>query len=356
MVFTWNPSDKSSSVTLSGGDLTASVSGLGADVVASVRTTSPVTGKIYFELDIRTSLVSFVALATSAAPLDAAGYGANQPGLNDESVAAFLVDGNIYQNFSVIGSGPYDYNANGAYACFAIDVTNKKFWGRTTVAATNWNQSATADPATGVGGADFSGIAAGDLYILIGLQGSQIVVANFGASAFNQTPPSGYTGPDAGGGSYTLAGSAAGVGAATGSMGANRPIAGTSTGAGAAAGAAGATRPLAGSSGGVGSAAGALGVQRPLAGSASGVGSASATLGAGPGALAGAASGLGAAVAAMVRLAPLAGQATGLGSATMNMQGGAFWSPAAPAAADWTPAAAAGGSWTPEAATPATWS
>jgi hypothetical protein len=68
-----------------------------------------------------------------------------------------------------------------------------------------WNGDASANPATGVGGMTLAGTAGQVLYPTVGGPGTVGLTLNFGATAFAQAVPAGFTGcPAAGGGFTTL--------------------------------------------------------------------------------------------------------------------------------------------------------
>jgi hypothetical protein len=73
----------------------------------------------------------------------------------------------------------------------AVDLTANLIWFRT---ASNWNAGGTANPATGVGGISISAVA-GTLFPTFGggSTNTQVSTANFGASAFAQSVPSGFS-------------------------------------------------------------------------------------------------------------------------------------------------------------------
>jgi hypothetical protein len=74
--------------------------------------------------------------------------------------------------------------------CFALDATARLLWIR--VNGGNWNNSGTANPATGAGGIDISGIT-GTLYPGLSVRDAgDEVTANFGATSYAQSPPSGF--------------------------------------------------------------------------------------------------------------------------------------------------------------------
>lgn len=80
---------------------------------------------------------------------------------------------------------------NGALIGMAVDFNAKLMWVR--VSGGNWNNSALANPATGVGG--FSFTAGPSLFLFVGMQTSGVTWnVNLGAQNFVGTPPSGYVG------------------------------------------------------------------------------------------------------------------------------------------------------------------
>src|SRR5262245_1816518 len=182
---TWNPSDKSANITLTSGNLTVSNS-TGPD--GGVRsTTSKTTGKVYFEYtttNLSGGNTGF-GLATSSANLAVIG-----------SVGAgglmIFASGAIYFNGS--GSG-LNIGSPGNNVAFAIDVPNKLFWARGQSGAGNWNGSGTANPATGAGGLDISALFSTNAVFACVAENSTAanISANFGATSFIQSMPSGFT-------------------------------------------------------------------------------------------------------------------------------------------------------------------
>lgn len=160
---TWNPADKAAGVVLTGGNLTAT-----CGEFESVRSTFGATaGKYYWELTYPSG-VSYIitGVATSASNID------NWPGSEAEAWTAGSLSGDIYTNSSIIG-----WSAVGAPTTtlsVLLDATAKtlKFW---------------AD------GVDFGvtvTLTGSQFYATVGYSGT--ITANFGATAFNHTPPVGY--------------------------------------------------------------------------------------------------------------------------------------------------------------------
>jgi len=185
---TWNPSDKSGQIALSNGNLKLVATASGAPF--GVRgTTSKTTGKWYFETtwtgSLGSSLSSGPGIATSAATF---GGGPGTPG--DASVRFF--DGQIIYNGSNTGIN-ITAISGGDVVCTAIDLTNRRIWFRRNNG--NWNGSSSNNPATNVGGIDISSVFTSNAAFPIGRSENTNITgtANFGASAFAQSVPSGFT-------------------------------------------------------------------------------------------------------------------------------------------------------------------
>ena len=191
----WNPADKAAGIVLTGGNLTASC---GAS--ESVRSTFGATaGKYYWELTYPSGVVGILAgVATSASDLD------SWPGTDAEAWAAESSTGNIYTNAVITASS--SVGAPTTTLSVLLDATAKtlKFW---------------AD------GVDFGvtiTLTGSQFYAVVGYAGT--ITANFGATAFNHTPPAGY---EAGfGETVVIAGStlAFSAGAPTAVRGPNRTV------------------------------------------------------------------------------------------------------------------------------------
>lgn len=169
---TWNPSDKDSNVSLSGGDLTA-IGTIGS--FRSVRATiSKSSGKHYFEiLNINPSTCVF-------------GYFPGSAGLTiypgDQDGQGF--DGTRYYPTGQVGT-TYTSITSGDRLMFAYDLDNgRAFIGKNG----SWLNS--GDPVGGTGSI-FPSIS-GAIFPAIAVTTSRTATANFGASAFTYSPPSGY--------------------------------------------------------------------------------------------------------------------------------------------------------------------
>ena len=173
---------KSSQITLSNGDLTATHSTVSSDAgVRNIDFWS--TGKFYFEI----ATVVFQSTDWLGILLSTATY------------AEFI--GNATKGFGVQGTGPIysngvsaskdigDLYPGGQVACFAVDLTANLGWIRRN--GGDWNNTVGADPATGVGGI---AIMEGSFSPFFGcFTGSgQVVTFNFGATAYAYSVPSGF--------------------------------------------------------------------------------------------------------------------------------------------------------------------
>lgn len=189
MVVTWNPSDKAAQVTLSNGNLTAT----SASVNPGVRATdSQSTGKWYFEVKVDAiGAAMTVGVANTTASL-----AVGSPVGVDANAWAFTANGSQ--------SGPYHSNSfsptGGGWTTndivmLAWDASAGKLW-------LGLNGSwISGDPAAGTS-SSFSSVT-GTLFPAVSVHTNAQATANFGATAFGYTPPSGFT---AWGGSSTVSG------------------------------------------------------------------------------------------------------------------------------------------------------
>jgi hypothetical protein len=179
VISTWSPTDKSAGVTLSNNNLTYTGSG-------GARSSKSLTaGKAYWEVLLNQGSgeaggawnIGFSDVATTFAQMQSTGV----------ILMVLLLNGNIANGGgATIGAAI----ANGDTVCIAADLTGKKAWFRKN--GGNWNNSGANNPATDVGGVVFG--AAGPYYAcLASSQSSTSYTANFGASAFAFTKPSGFS-------------------------------------------------------------------------------------------------------------------------------------------------------------------
>jgi hypothetical protein len=183
---TWNPADLTTPVVLSNGNLTVTTGGSATN--GGVRsTTSTTTGKVYFEYTCTnlTGANTGAGIATSTANLATMGGTVAGACLVYSGGAIYFNGVDQGKNVGAIGAG--------AVLSFAIDVPNSLLWAR--LGAGNWNGSGTANPATGVGGISISSLFPSNAArAALAVNGASInVTANFGASSFAQSVPSGFT-------------------------------------------------------------------------------------------------------------------------------------------------------------------
>lgn len=183
---TWNPNNKSGTVTLSGGNLTATV----ATLTGSVAATNAATGPTYFEVTAGASLTGTMAIGLanrtySAAPLttvigsDLNSLGYNQAGavkVNNVTLATI-------QTFAASDT-----------ICVAFDPQYQLIWFR--VNGGNWNNDVIGNqnPVGLVGGISTGSMNQG---VMFPAWGSTAVTPNQSGTAvftsgFAQTPPTGY--------------------------------------------------------------------------------------------------------------------------------------------------------------------
>jgi hypothetical protein len=188
VVTTWNPSDKSANIILSGGNLTAgSSSGLDGAVRSTL--SQPSGKKFYFE--ITWAIGSFggdtgCGIATGSASL---GMGATSTG----ALLAYCGSPvTIWFNGSSTGVSIGAVSTS-SVVCFAIDLVNSRAWAR--VNGGNWNGSGTANPATNTGGINIAALFPTNVAFAVMTSNNNVnpmATVNFGASGFAQTPPSGF--------------------------------------------------------------------------------------------------------------------------------------------------------------------
>jgi hypothetical protein len=174
----WNPSDLTG-ITLSNSNLTAT----GTGVASGVRALNGwSTGKYYWEMTIGTWTNNATGpMLGPATSIFSGVIWANVSKL-----------GQVVINNSVTGPG-LGARSSGDTIGIAVDIGAKLIWFRVAPSG-NWNGSGTANPATGAGGFDITPISTGPLFPAFYANiASDAATANFGASAFSGSVPSGFT-------------------------------------------------------------------------------------------------------------------------------------------------------------------
>lgn len=186
---TWNPSDKSVNITLSNGNLTASDGASGFNGVRGIASHS--TGLYYYEI---------VVSASGNTGLDLLGIGNASASLvdftgdNNNSIG-YGGDGKIWLNGGNPTGSPIQSYVVGDIIGVATDMTHIKMWFKNITQVSGWNNDVIGNqnPATNTGGISFSTMAAGPWFPQASLEGAtSVMTANFGATAYTGTAPSGF--------------------------------------------------------------------------------------------------------------------------------------------------------------------
>lgn len=190
---TWNPSDIATGMALSNGNLTATSVGF---VTTSVRsTTSYASGKVCFEAKASTITQDWtlgVANATYALN-NAGGVGSDTNAIGIDVNNPGALQGVFFNNGLVAVTGS-TASVSGDVITICVDFTNKLFWVTDTVmraASQPWNNSASANPATGAGGASFSA-STGPWFMIFNEYEAGVAMLN-ATGPFAVTTPSGFT-------------------------------------------------------------------------------------------------------------------------------------------------------------------
>ena len=185
---TFNPADKSTNITLSNGNLTATLGTSGNSGVRSIGSLN--NGLAYFEItatNINSAGGGYNAGFANTVSTDPGGVVANAAG----AFAVGFYNGIIAINATNVGNLGSGF-ANGDVACIAVDFDNKKAWVRKNGGL--WNNDSGANPATGANGFSFSTMSGGGPYYAYygrNYPGDSGTI-NLGASAFAQAVPQGF--------------------------------------------------------------------------------------------------------------------------------------------------------------------
>lgn len=181
---TWSTTDKTASLTLSGGNLTATS---GASSQAGRATDRQVSGQFYFEITATT-------WGTSGT-IGVANPGAVIPGGGTPVGSCVLAQsGQVFVNGPNSAGISFGSITTGSVIGVAVDLTNRLIWFRLAPSG-NWNANAAYAPG-GAGGVNIASIGGGGVPLMPFVffnSTPQAVTANFGDSAFTGTVPSGYT-------------------------------------------------------------------------------------------------------------------------------------------------------------------
>ena len=182
MVCTWNPLDKSSTIVLSNGDMTASVNGSGLSNERVRSNSFRVTGKVYFEVFV----VSGGTYDNTSPNIGVCNCGSLStfPLGGANGGWAYLADGRKYLTGIVSGYGS-SYKTGDTIGV-AIDVDASKLW-----FSKNNVWQARGNPAAGTGAATSS--MTGPVYAAINIATGDIVDLHAKASSLTYAPPAGFT-------------------------------------------------------------------------------------------------------------------------------------------------------------------
>lgn len=198
MPTTWDPAAKNANVVLSGGDLVASYSVADSTHYAGRATDSIAAGnKRYWEITITNAAVGSPGVGiVNATPTFGNGEFLGGDGGSGNNSIGYYNTGDIFYAFT--NPAVYATWTTGDVICVALDAGNKIWW---RVNGGNWNNSFASNPATNNGGMDLASKPInGTVYpaysVRVNSAGTTSITANFGASAFAFTPPSGFTALD----------------------------------------------------------------------------------------------------------------------------------------------------------------
>lgn len=184
---TWDPAKKDASISLSGGNLIATGSAAAFRSVLGTLSHSS-TGDYYFEGLVGGTIGSFdlFGLGDALTTLN------NFIGLDNHSIG-WCRDGRVLVNNTNLGS--VATWTSGDVLSVAVSLASGKIWFRKNNGDWNNDILANQNPATGAGGRSLSGLSGGPYFpgYTPNSNGSSIT-ANFGASAFAQSVPSGFIG------------------------------------------------------------------------------------------------------------------------------------------------------------------
>lgn len=177
--------------TLSGSNLIATRTGIGGAKAAHGKR----TGKWYWEMVAAGGFTSSNLGILTGIHTDYTQLVGNVPPAIG-AVAVGAAAGQIYVNGVATGISVGAYFTAGGLLCFALDLDNRLIWVRLG-AAGNWNGNAANNPATGIGGVSVAPVLGLAFYAMpaVCMSGAGTsCTANFGASAFTGTAPSGFVG------------------------------------------------------------------------------------------------------------------------------------------------------------------
>lgn len=178
---TWDNVFKTANVTLSGSNLVATSSGAAVGGGATIK----MTGKSYFEITC-TTLTGTPRIGLTTWVLFAGALGSTAASLGYASTGAVTVNNVTLATIQTFIQG----NRIGV----AVDPAARLIWFR--VNNGNWNNNAANNPATGVGGIDFSSMTPDQWFPAYGMSATGTVWTAKFSTAFTDTAPSGFSSVD----------------------------------------------------------------------------------------------------------------------------------------------------------------
>jgi hypothetical protein len=183
---TWNPADMAGTISLSNGNKTAQRTG-GSTLYNSVRATLPVSAPSYWEVRVPwAGLGARCAIGVCQSSL-ALLSGTVFPGSTADSVGCFGPNNTVYLNNS--GTDYPDGDSTSLYG-LAFDPVTGKIWIRDFAASTGTGYFGGGNPAAGT--SPTKTLPAGTYYPCVCAAASDVMTANFGASAFTGAVPAGF--------------------------------------------------------------------------------------------------------------------------------------------------------------------
>ncbi len=185
---TWDPSNKAATDSFQTGNLEVfNSSTTTGDNTHALHSNARTSGKYYAEFQILTTPTANVnAIGLVQTANDTSGF----LGAAGEAAWYFFA-GNWGVNNSAL-TGSIKTVTTQTVLGMAVDLENGRIWWRA-VSSTNWNNNASYDPATNVGGIDISSITGSPVVPAASVcQSSFRLLANFGGSAYSMTAPSGF--------------------------------------------------------------------------------------------------------------------------------------------------------------------
>ena len=191
---TYDHSTASAGVDFQNNNLTITNTAAFGTPVGARSTTRRTTGKLYAEFNtLLFNNQSGVGIGTAATTFT--GFGGTEgssPGPAQDGAGIFQNQNGTIWVDQVEQNNWAGISLNNALVGVAIDLDNNLIWFQTN--GGHWNGTPVANPATGAGGWDISGIVTGPVYLYTVVFGQDDqVTMNAGASAFTYSIPSGFT-------------------------------------------------------------------------------------------------------------------------------------------------------------------